>query len=59
MIVNTVAKSVDLRKVIRQRKVGVLLAEVRNDFVDGGRNLLKERVVDVFKVAVERKLTNS
>jgi hypothetical protein len=56
VIVYPMTESINLPKVVRERKFRILPGEVGNDFVDGRRNFLKKRVIDKFDEAVKRQL---
>lgn len=56
VVVNTMAKAVDLVEVVRQCKGRVCVVKVGNDFVDSWWDFEEQGIVDKFGEAVERQL---
>jgi hypothetical protein len=59
VIVDAMAKSVDLTEVLWEYEARVLLLEVSNDLVDSRRNLQKEWMVQELDKAVKWKLKSN
>jgi hypothetical protein len=59
VVVDSMTEAIDLREILGKLEEGIFLVKVGDDFVDGGRDLLKEVMVDELDKVIERELQNN